>query len=1141
MTRQHIKVLYWNIHGIYSRAIGEKNQDKELIRIVEEFDIICISELHTDKTISIPGFVLKKQKFRPKVNKSPKISGGIAVYAKQNIENNFHLIPNNNVDSIWIRTNPSESKAVRLGFYYCSPEKKSSNFFDTIQREIERFGDDYNTYIFGDMNARTKTEQEIIIHDKSDDEFGISTTIHIPPPPRNSEDMKLLNKRGKDLLDICKINDLVIANGRTMGDLFGKYTCHQTSGSSVVDYLISTYKSRENIIDFSVGSFLPTLSDHCSIQATISTGMILHEEEYAEVELLDLPPKYIWSREHDLPFKDKLESEPFKQKVSQIMSSGNRPNLVHDIRNLLTEAADQCKIKKTRKKRGKQDAPWFDEECKGLKNSISTNGKKLRRNPGDVSIREKLYEEKRQLSKLVKKKKFLYKKSIVDEMCQNLSSGEKKEYWKMLRKLDGPPDTTKYMHEQQLISHFKSILNDPNADRIINSNKEYSRYDTSDLNGKIDKDELSLARKVLKNGKSPGLDTVLNEMIDPLAELYPELLLKLFNSILSNTWISEDWLMSLITAIHKKGAKEDPDNYRGISLMSCMAKLFLTIINNRLTTFALEHKILSPGQLGFVSGNRTSDPHIILNNIVQKYCHRKKKKLFGCFVDFSKAFDSVPRDLLLDKLSKNGINGKVFEIIKTIYTEDKASVKFGDKFSPTFRTNRGVRQGCVLSPLLFNIFLSDIQNIFDKCGHNPKLNDTEISCLLWADDILILSDTEEGLQAKLDNLARYCKKNKLEVNTDKTKAMIFTKSGRLLKHQFYFRKTALENVRSYKYLGFLVTPSGEIKSGLEDLRVRALRAIAKIRKSLGPLFQNNIWNTLHLYNYMVKPILLYCCDFWGTLKHPKNSPIERIHRSFLKQLLGVRQTTTTHGVHLELGTVPIIFNAIKGAVKNWERIRQYNCNDLLMDAFEESTETNLPWATSIKQTFESNGMLETFLAAGTETQESETPHILLFQRLKDQFHQDALASINEEGSKLKMYGSVKTETGTEKYLTDITNVKHRVDLTRLRLSSHSLNIETGRHTKPKTDRVDRICTLCNTNTVEDETHVLVNCPCYSDIRTEHIHETILTANMTDYDKAVKILKSEDLKPIAKFTHEIFKTRDIMLDSLASLQDMIEKN
>ena len=642
-------------------------------------------------------------------------------------------------------------------------------------------------------------------------------------------------------------------------------------------------------------------------------------------------------------------------------------------------------------------------------------------------------------------------------------------------------------------------------------------------------------------GKAPGIDTILNEMIEPLVALYPKLLLKLFNSILSNTWISEDWLMSLITALHKKGAKEDPDNYRGISLMSCMSKLFLTILNNRLTTFALERKILSPGQLGFVCGNRTSDPHIILNNIVHKYCHREKKKVFGCFIDFSKAFCCVPRDLLLGKLQKHGVNGKIFDIIRTIYTQDKASVKFGDKFSPTFSTNRGVRQGCVLSPLLFNIFLSDIQNIFDECGHNPKINDTEISCLIWADDILILSETEKGLQAKLDNLAKYCKKNKLEVNTDKTKAMVFTKSGRLLRNKFYFRKTELENVRSYKYLGFVVTPSGEIRSGLEDLRVRALRAVAKIKKSLGPLFQSNIHNTLHLYNYMVRPILLYCCDFWGTLKHPHNSPIERIHLSFLKQLLGVRKTASTYGVHLELGTVPLLLNAIKGSVKNWERIHGNDCNDLLRAAYQESTHKNLPWAASIRQIFETNGMMETYLAAGTETQESELPHILLFQRLKDQFNQEALGDITRENSKLKFYSALKTESGTEKYLTDVTNVKHRIDLTRLRTSTHSLNIETGRWTQPDTAEEDRIlCALCNTNSVEDETHVLVNCPCYENIRAEYIHETTLTADMTDHDKAVKILKSEDLKPITKFVHEIFKTRDTMLDSLSTLNDMIDK-
>jgi hypothetical protein len=416
------------------------------------------------------------------------------------------------------------------------------------------------------------------------------------------------------------------------------------------------------------------------------------------------------------------------------------------------------------------------------------------------------------------------------------------------------------------------------------------------------------------------------------------------------------------------------------------------------------------------------------------------------------------------------------------------------------------------------------------------LNDTNVSCLIWADDILILSETQEGLQAKLDNLASYCKKNKLEVNTDKTKTMIFTKSGRLLKHRFYYRKTELENVRNYKYLGFIVTPSGEIKSGLEDLRIRALRALAKIRKSLGPLFQNNIWNTLHLYNYMVKPILLYCCDFWGTLKHPKNSPIERIHLSFYKQLLGVRKQTNTYGVHLELGTTPLLFNAIKGSIKNWERIRQHNCNDLLMAAYEEATNNNLPWATTIKHTFETNGMLETYLS-DPEIYESEAPHILLFQRLKDQYNQEALTGI-KESSKLKLYSELKTETGTEDYLTYITNIKHRVDLTRLRLSSHSLNIETGRHTS--TQRENRICTLCNTNTIEDETHVLVNCPMYNDLRTTHIQETILTSNACDRDRAIKILKSQDLKPVAKFIHETFTTRGILLDSLALLNDIIDK-
>ena len=104
--------------------------------------------------------------------------------------------------------------------------------------------------VFGDFNARTKTVCENIAHDKSDDYLGVDNKLETLPLPRNSEDMKIVNKRGKDFLDICRINDLTIANGRTTGDLFGKYTCHQKRDSSVAEYLLTPCKNLPNILSF---------------------------------------------------------------------------------------------------------------------------------------------------------------------------------------------------------------------------------------------------------------------------------------------------------------------------------------------------------------------------------------------------------------------------------------------------------------------------------------------------------------------------------------------------------------------------------------------------------------------------------------------------------------------------------------------------------------------------------------------------------------------------------------------------------------------------------------------------------------------------------------------------------------------------
>ena len=637
-------------------------------------------------------------------------------------------------------------------------------------------------------------------------------------------------------------------------------------------------------------------------------------------------------------------------------------------------------------------------------------------------------------------------------------------------------------------------------------------------------------------------------MLVPLVKLYPKLILRAFNDILKeNGSLSKDWLHSLVSAIHKKGAKEDPDNYRGISLMSCLGKLFLTIINNRLTEFCIEKGLISPSELGFVQGNRTSDPHIILQNLLRKYCHKQGKRLYGCFVDFSKAFDCVPRDILMKKLQDRGISGKVLEIIKTLYLEDTASIKVGNTYSPPFKTNRGVRQSCVLSPLLFILFLSDLQEILDNVKDNVKLDEeTEISCLMWADDILILSETKEGLQEKLHALQRYSEANKLTVNTKKTQCMIFNKTGRLLKnHKFTYSNTVLECVREYKYLGFLVTPSGEITSGLKDLRNRAMRALAKMRTTLGAFFMHDISNTIHLYTYVIRPILLYCCDFWGCLKLPKNNPIETFHTRFCKQLLGVRKQTSNDAALQELGLLPISIHATKIAMRNWERIQDEKANTLLVTSHHNAFEENLPWTSNVRNIFALNGLLETYtnkVDGSVDDSGRETMSDILFTRMVDQYNQKSFGTINTS-NKLCVYRQLKTEPGRETYLSEVQFSKHRKAMTKLRTSSHSLEIERGRW-NDDSDREDRVCHFCKVNgenKVEDEAHFLIDCPQYKELRDKLLPPRILNnPGLNSEQKLVKILSDKDsLKSTAKFIYQAFEDRKIGLDVLNTIEDLVQ--
>ena len=160
----------------------------------------------------------------------------------------------------------------------------------------------------------------------------------------------------------------------------------------------------------------------------------------------------------------------------------------------------------------------------------------------------------------------------------------------------------------------------------------------------------------------------------------------------------------MITAIYKSVDKCDPSNYRGICVSSCLSKLFCSILNERLYNFIQERNLLHPSQIEFLPRFRTSDHIISLRTIIDmNVTHTPKSKLFCCFIDLKKAFDSVWHPELFKKLSHYGITGSVYNT--------KCSIKFGNKSTDYFTFGRGVREGCVLSPLLFNLYLNEIPNL----------------------------------------------------------------------------------------------------------------------------------------------------------------------------------------------------------------------------------------------------------------------------------------------------------------------------------------------------------------------------------------------------------------------------------------------
>ena len=249
-------------------------------------------------------------------------------------------------------------------------------------------------------------------------------------------------------------------------------------------------------------------------------------------------------------------------------------------------------------------------------------------------------------------------------------------------------------------------------------------------------------------------------------------LVRTFNQILDKG-VPPSWCIGLIHPIYKAGDRDDPGNHRGITVIGILAKLYAMVLEARAT--AEESKCRAKGQADFRKDHRTIDQLLIIRTLLQKAAH-SKRKLYCCFVDFKKAFDLVPRDALWNVLKRRGMSGRVLASLQSMYAADKACVFTSEGLSNLFDCSIGVKQGCPLSPLLFSLYLDELESLLEEASDEidcPHLAEILIAILLFADDIALFSYSHKGLQRHLDILEAFCSARGLKVNVQKTKTMVF--------------------------------------------------------------------------------------------------------------------------------------------------------------------------------------------------------------------------------------------------------------------------------------------------------------------------------------------------------------------------------
>ncbi|KAL5258389.1 hypothetical protein ACHWQZ_G009029 [Mnemiopsis leidyi] len=1144
-----------------SRLEGPKHEDPDFYQTLYKSSIFCLQE--TKQEFYLPNYKCFNS------NRTRSRSGGVCIGVHRSIIDQVRPVETNCPDFQALTVFPNvedEHSRFTIINIYDSPENSSFKAKlnaggnnerppSTLDQLLEFLASKDNLgdiMVLGDLNARIGLSSPTFEDEDTETqpEFAGQPKSHPVTSDRASKDT-VLNSRGKLLLDFLACTRLTVLNGCTLGDVLGEVTSVNYNGCSVVDYVAVNPNLRRRVVSFKVLD-LTKYSDHKPCLCKIRAKSISLDAEELIDQLEDAPRKYKWDNENDRLHYNFLAIQNlqyYDSKIKEISqkqchTSGEVIELNESLVQIYQEMADRLtgrasatSDKKTsfpacrssarkRRPRMKPKSAWFDIDCIKGKRELNRTAKRYGADPTNDLLRALYYDQRKSYRRLIKSKK----EEFIADLCRDIEKGKNINWsrFKKMKDLNSKGRQLDIFDMRNFCDFFKKLYGKTTlsqkriADLKRNMDGLTLQEDLSEvLDCSITLDEVESCINATKRGKAVAEDLIPNEFFKSSGRHLRLAILNLFNHCLSTG--TYPWSTSVVTPLHKKGSIYDPNNYRAIAVASNLGKLFASILLKRLIAYRSVHSPDTVNQLGFCQNATTSDHILTLTTCIEKYVTRSKKRLYSCFVDYAKAFDTVCREALLFKLWKMGIQGKFFNCLQHMYTNSSAKVKLLNKLSEKIDILCGTEQGHPMSPELFKCFVHELSEQLNAQDEDdvPTLNGKKITHLLWADDLVLLALNPEGLQKMLNVLHVYCLDWGLSVNISKTAVMVFNRSGRLLKESksFFYGETQIAPAREYTYLGIVFSLSGSLKKAQTQLRQKGLRSYFSLKRmmNLGQLKKNIIFK---LFDALILPVVSYGCPVWlpyttilrsltsntnDILKKTSQDPIEKVHLSFLKWTLGVGKFTSNAAVWGDSGRHPLAIELLEQVFAYQQRLEQLDRDNslaLVRHAYAEQKLLNLTWFSNLR-----NLHADLCQEAGSA---SLSPKQI--RGVARSVFQGCWNRERKQNRKLCFYNSIKDKLEIENYLQDVNLKPQQLKrIAQMRTSSHRLNIETGRHGIVKRNTVlNRVCHHCSDLTYleylaelpffdpicEDEIHVLKSCPLYEDLRT-NAHPAVKEHLQTD--------------------------------------------